>query len=300
MRHILSIPVIVAVAIAGWVCPASADEVALAGRGILEKNKQAVVTVELVIKMQYSMAGAGSQQNEMKSEVSGTVIDASGLTVVSLSATDPAAVYQEMMSHGGEEGSPRIESTVSDVKILKDGGGETPAKIVLRDKDLDLAFVRPQAKEGETYAFVDFAQGAKPEVLDPLVILNRMGKVANHSYSASVGRIAAIMEKPRTFYIPNAGDITNEIGVPVFALDGRVVGITLLRMTKSVGGASGFMGENSPIIVILPADDIVEAAKQAPSYESAPEPAPLASADSASEDGAAATSEPPAVSEAAQ
>ena len=39
-----------------------------------------------------------------------------------------------------------METEVNDIKILLEDGAEVPAEIVLRDKDLDLAFIRPKAK----------------------------------------------------------------------------------------------------------------------------------------------------------
>ena len=59
------------------------------GRAIFQKYQHAVVTVQIVVKSKISMAGADGQSNESRQEVTGTVIDPSGLTVLSLSATDP-------------------------------------------------------------------------------------------------------------------------------------------------------------------------------------------------------------------
>jgi len=207
---------------------ATADEVADAGRAMLQKHRTSVVTVKLVIRQHFSMSGMGSEQSESPAEVTGTVIDPSGLTVVSLTATDPASLYASMMGDDDTQGL-KVESTVTDAKILQDDGTEVNAKVVLRDKDFDLAFVRPETKPGEQYAFVDFTQAAQPQLLDELVVLNRLGRIANRAYAASVERVESIIEKPRTFYVPGKDPSTADLGSPVFALDGRVVGIGLLR-----------------------------------------------------------------------
>ena len=78
------------------------------------------------------------------------MVDPSGLTVLALSACDPSEMYQRMMG----EDYPRtsVETEVTDMKILLDDGTELPAEIVLRDKDLDLAFIRPKTKPASPMA----------------------------------------------------------------------------------------------------------------------------------------------------
>jgi len=64
------------------------------------------------------------------------VISSTGLTVVSDAASNPWAMW------ASEEG-PKIDVDTSDVKILLEDGREIPARFVLRDHDLDLAFIQP-------------------------------------------------------------------------------------------------------------------------------------------------------------
>src|SRR5271168_1905575 len=124
----------------GMAASARPDEMAQKGREIFNKNQHAVVTVSEVLKMSTSDA---SHANETKQDLTGTVVDSSGLTVLALSACDPAEIYQRMM---GDDSSRKVETEVTDLKILLDDGTEVPAEIVLRDKDLDLAFIRPKTK----------------------------------------------------------------------------------------------------------------------------------------------------------
>ena len=72
-----------------------ADDSAVAGRQVLEKYKNAVVTVKLVIKQGMSSGGEDSK-NEVKSETTGTIIDPSGLTIISRSAIDPSTTMNEL------------------------------------------------------------------------------------------------------------------------------------------------------------------------------------------------------------
>ena len=236
-----------------------ADELADKGRDIFKKHQHAVVTVQVVQKVTYTSGGRTSEPNEMKQDISGTVIDPSGLIVLALSAVDVGELYKRM--------DPRykVETEVSDVKILLDDGVEIPAEIVLRDKDLDLAFIRAKSKPASPMAAVDLGKAAKADVLDQVVTLNRLGRAAGRAYSASVERISAVVHKPRTFYIPDSTMTGTSLGSPAFALDGNIVGILVMRSISSGGGGSmnNFRPDNMTSI-ILPAEDIVKAAKQAP------------------------------------
>src|SRR6266487_3234069 len=77
----------------GWTLPTpAADEIAVKGRQIFQKYQHATVTVQLVMKSKMSMPGFGGRSNESKQDATGTTIDPSGLTVLSLSATDPGSI----------------------------------------------------------------------------------------------------------------------------------------------------------------------------------------------------------------
>ncbi|MBI5095043.1 MAG: trypsin-like peptidase domain-containing protein [Candidatus Hydrogenedentes bacterium] len=277
-----------AVAAAALVFSAAADEAAVAGRTVLDAHKNAVVTVSLVIKQQFSMGGSGSQEQEEKAEVTGTVIDPSGLTVLSLSQTDPSALIQSMMGDMTDGGDMKIDSTLADVKIITEDGKELAAKVVLRDKDLDLAFIRPTEKPAAPLASINLKESGTPQILDQILVLNRLGKVANRAYAMSVDRVEAIIAKPRTFYVPGRGESTGALGCPAFTIDGKIVGVALLRTIPgglSGGGMMSMMGggHDSVLPVILPAADILEAGQQAPAAADVkdepkpkPEPAPAA------------------------
>src|SRR3982074_1616341 len=97
--------------------PCFADELAEKGRAVFKKNQHAVVTVQIVIKSKFSVSGRGGQSNESRQDVTGTVVDSSGLTVLSLSAVDPGQLLQNMMSGGSEDESKfKMETELSDVK----------------------------------------------------------------------------------------------------------------------------------------------------------------------------------------
>ena len=247
--------------------PAGADEFAEKGRAVFKKNEHAVVTVQLVVKSKFSMGGMGGQSSESRQDVTGTVLEPGGLTVLSLSATDPGQLMQSMMSGMGDEDSKfKMETELSDIKILLNDGTEAAAEVVLRDRDLDLAFVRPKVKLAGTMAALDVAQLGKVELLDQVVVLNRLGSAAGRAYSASLARIAAVVERPRLFYVPEGGLST--LGAPAFTMDGKFVGLFVMRALKGRSGGGGmgmfsFQPDNVTGIIVT-AKDILEAARQAP------------------------------------
>ena len=243
---------------------AFAEDNAVAGRKILAKNQDAVVTVRLVVSYNVSFNGR-DQHNESKSEVVGTVIDPSGLTVISLTTIDPSAMIAR--SPAAQQGL-KISTEVKDVKIVLADDTELPAEVVLRDKDLDLAYLRPTEKPAKPLPALDLTKPGKPQVLEEVVSLNRLGKIANRVVTVSLERVDAIVTKPRLFYVMGVGG-SSSIGSPVFTLTGAPFGIILMR-NASTGGEAPMIsvnmgaGNNSgSMLIVVPAVDILDDAKQA-------------------------------------
>ena len=256
--HLPLILVALVLGLAGSVAPCRADQLAEKGRDIFNQNQHAVVTVQVVLKVSSSSAGRSS---ESRQEITGTVVDPSGLTVLALSVADPSEMYQRMMAEQGSQNKLDIE--VTDLKILLDDGTELPAEIVLRDKDLDLAFIRPKTKPASPMTAVDLTKSAPAQLLDEVITLNRLNSAAGRAYAASVERISAVIQKPRTFYIPDSSLTSTTLGSPAFALDGKVVGLLVMRAVNSKSG-SGRSGRENMTSIILPAEDVLKGAKQAP------------------------------------
>ncbi len=265
----VSTKAVVVFVVLGLVCGAAAlaQSVEDQGRAILEKNQKAVVTVQLVIKM--SMGAMGSDAEESKQESTGFIIDPTGLIVMPLSVTDPGGMMESMMSAMGADGDQfKMQTSLGEIKALLDDGTELPAQVVLRDKDLDLAFLRTREKPAKPLPFIDLGQSGEARVLDQVVALNRLGKVANRASSVSLERIEAIVKKPRVLYLPGNDPTQSGLGSPIFTLDGKTLGMIVMRTIKDEGGGMmDLMGGGmmkGMASVILPAGDILEAAKQAP------------------------------------
>jgi hypothetical protein len=247
-----------ALALAGAAVPGRADEIAEKGRDIFKQHQHAVVTVQAVMKISYPGA---AKTSENRQDLTGTVVDPSGLTVLALSACDPTEMYQRMMSE--EAAKYKLDIEITDLKILLDDGTEIPSEIVLRDKDMDLAFIRPKTKPASPMAAVDLAKAAPAQMLDQVITLNRLNSAAGRAYAASVERISAVIQKPRTFYIPDSAMTSTTLGSPAFTLDGKVVGVFVMRAISSKGGGSRNY-RDSMTTIILPAEDILKGARQAP------------------------------------
>jgi S1-C subfamily serine protease len=270
MKHVTLFAVLVAlVTILPDTRPAEAQEGRAALREMVKKWQDAIVNVRVVLKVRMSMAGREMNSSDESVDTVGTVIDPSGLTVLSLSALNPGAMMNKLMSSaGGGNGQDQIgiTSEPTDVKIRMADGREVAARIVLRDEDLDLAFLRPTVAPDKPMTAVNLGEGGKPAMLDEVVVLSRLGRVGGWTPSASVHNIGAVIERPRTFYV--LGGATGGTGTPAFLPNGRIVGLLTMRqvdpgrasMMSMMGGTEGL----GLLAVILPAADVLEIASQAP------------------------------------
>jgi hypothetical protein len=232
----------------------------------VKKWQDAIVNVRVVVKMRMSMGGREMQSNDDTIEAVGTVIDPGGLTVVSLSSINPGPMMTKLMSSstGGGQNID-IASEPTDLKIRLADGRELQSTIALRDEDLNLAFIRPINPPAKPLVAVNLADGGQPALLDQVVVFGRLGRVGGWAPSAALRDIGGIVLKPRTFYVL-AGESAG-IGTPAFLPNGKIVGILTVRQVANdrpsafatMSGAEGL----GLLPVILPADDVLDIAKQA-------------------------------------
>lgn len=255
--------------------PAAADPIEEAGRGIIAKAQDAVVSVKLTVKESMAFEGHSSQKHDSTIEATGTCVDPSGLVVVSLRTIDRSEMMGALsMGFGDDSFKSKYDSEITDVKIVVGANAEIPARVVLRDKDLDLAFVKPIAKPDKPFAALDLAKDGKPRLLEQVIIVDRMGKPENRQPVALVSRIGSIIEKPRTFYIATDLLTAMTLGSPVFTADGKMVGIMVYRiqpMGRRESADAMSMGRGGLTPGVLPAADVLDVLKQA---LAAPEKAP--------------------------
>jgi len=183
------------------------------------------------------------------------VLDASGLTVLSLSTLQPDDLMSRQLS-ARVSADTRVDVTTepSEIKMHLADGREVPAKLVLRDQDLDLAFIRPAQAPATPMTCVD-APSVKASILDLLFVIQRTSEATGWSTAAAFGTVQLVIDKPQTYYqvsMPTVGG--GGLGSPIFDPAGRFVGVILLRNSGGRGSSSSG---------ILPADEIRDIAKQA-------------------------------------
>jgi S1-C subfamily serine protease len=247
--------------------PARAQDPRATAREVVQRWQDAIVNVRVVLKTRMSMGGREMQSADDSVDAVGTVIDPSGLTVMSLGSLNPGAMMNKIVGAGGGAAENRVDisSEPTELKIRLSDGRELPARIVLRDEDLDLAFIRPTTKPASPLVAIDLRESARPVLLEQVVVLSRLGRVGGWTASAALADVGALIERPRTFYV--LGGAPASMGTPAFTAAGKLVGLLTLRqvdpgrssMFSMMGGAEAI----GLLPVILPAADVLEIAKQA-------------------------------------
>jgi hypothetical protein len=249
------------------------------GRKVLKSSANALIGVTAIAKLQIKASGgaSGSSEQELKIDATSLVIDASGLSVMSLTNLNPQNALPRMRGRGrnGEPVDVSIECELRGLKLRLPDGSEVPARMVLKDDDLDLAFVAPNeplSEANKRQIAVVKPERAKVEVLDNVIQLGRMNKEFNYAPAVQLARIQAVLTKPRPYYL----GVTSGLGTPVFNEQGRMVGmvtrfVSAEKEAASEGAGSG-RGGQAAVRVVLPAGDIARLVDQA--KEAAKKPAP--------------------------
>ncbi|MFQ5422490.1 MAG: serine protease [Phycisphaerae bacterium] len=178
---------------------------------LLKSRSDALVSVKFVLKR-------GDAEREM--EIMGIVVDATGVVLCSSLQLGTSPLMQ--MTGG--------TATPTDVKVLiGDDTDGLEAKLVSRDSELDLAWIRIKEPGDRKFAFLDLAQSARPKPGERLLSLGRMSKYYDRAVVVTEGRMSGVTRKPREMYIPGAA-LEGEPGRPVFSASGELVGIVILSI----------------------------------------------------------------------
>ncbi|MDA7756466.1 serine protease [Opitutales bacterium] len=220
---------------------------------LLKKKADCVTWVSITMRVEVSAGGRSMPPQEQKLEALGTILAEDGLTVLSLSTVDPRSKILSRIRTSGAS----VQVNYTEVLILMPDGSEIPAKILLKDNDLDLAFVLPlenkdeQAKgTSKKFSFIpnQATRPSTPTVLDEVVSMSKLGRNLYRQSTLRRGWVNAVIEKPRQYYV-----IENTTpGTPVFNKEGIWLGIVVYKMERGRPSA----------VVTLPAKDILEIAEQ--------------------------------------
>lgn len=239
--------------------------IAKVGRDIREKYNSSIVTVKTAMKQTM-----GGRTGESRSENGGVVVNAEGLTVISLSAIDPSLLLKQMYA-GRIPAGTDLSAEVTDIKIVLADQSEVSAEVVIRDPDLDIAVIRPTAKLSTPVTPVDISGNAKPDLLDEVIVAKRLDQKADNALGLSVVHIGAVVKKPRLFYVLGETTPMSGLGSPVFTADGVFLGVIVVRT-----GVSDDSINRAPLGIVIPAANIrdnVEQAKEAPPTKKTEKPA---------------------------
>jgi hypothetical protein len=220
-------------------------------RKLLQENANCVTWVSVTVKLEISAGGRSLPPQEQKLEALGTIIAEDGLTVLSLNKVDPTAnILSRIRSPGAT-----VNVNYTEVMLLMQDGTEVPAKLLLKDVDLDLAYVLPIKERKDEYKEVIFSkvpsqakQNADPLILDEVVSIGKLRQTLYRQSTLQRGWVNAVIQKPRKYFVIE----NTSPGTPVFDQSGKWLGVVVYKMV------SGRPSE----IVTLPASDVLEIAQQ--------------------------------------
>lgn len=223
---------------------AQEESIEAKARKLLEDHKGALVVVTAKGLLKAKTTGDPLPDREQQRRTLGVTIGDDGLLVVSNSAID-AAVGLDGQQAKLEENIVTIQSALTEFSEVEISYGDTTllhGKVVRQDVEADVAFILPDAAEAKAlnkkFEKIDLSQfAATADVADQVVGLSRSSAVYGYMPTLVMGRITGVFKGERTFFVTDAGTAQ---GIPVFTLDGKPVGITVVRIID--GQPSGVLG----------------------------------------------------------
>jgi hypothetical protein len=255
MRAVLAaVPVAVACAV-----PGVAADIRDVARDALANHRAAIVTVKLTLKQRFIADGRERNTSESQLEIAGTLLTPEGLTVVSDVASNPAA-----MAMAAPGSNTRLDTETGAVEIALPDGREVAARFVLRDSDLDLAFLMPR-EPLEGLPSIELVDAPAPRPLDDLIFLFPLSKSLNREIAVTIDAVRGVIQKPRTFVVADSFIGLQSLGCPVFDQSGRAVGLVVMRRSPVRARPSGGFRDMFEFLnpVVLTATDVNGVAEQA-------------------------------------
>ncbi len=211
--------------------------------GLLDKTVSSIVTVKVVLKIEIGIMGQ-AQNEELRSELQGVVVDDTGLIMISNAEISSDRIMEALSNTGNPMmASVDLTMTPTDFKVIfGTEEDEYDAFLVAKDTKLDLAFLQVTGITDRTLIAINFTEGATPAVGDTVVAIGRLKKGYDYAPFAATARVSGAIRKPRKAWILD-GNITS-YGLPVFSSSGDVIGvlITLAPTTTDDSGGSSVGG----------------------------------------------------------
>ena len=241
--------------------PGQDDPGALAA--LAARADAALVTVKHILKVE---GGGDTGSEEEESELTALMIEPGGLVLCANSVLlGQAGLMARFQPEAG------LSVTPTDVKVLIGDDTEgVKARVLSRDTDLDLAWIQIDEPAPTPYIFIDLTNAAAGELAQPLLTAGRLGKFFDRSLILEEGRVLGKTTKPRELFIASGvstqpGSPSNRAGMPVFATDGKVLGIAVLQLPAAEdlqagrGDGSEYQGYDR---MVLPASEVLKATKR--------------------------------------
>jgi hypothetical protein len=213
-------------------------------RKLLEQHKSSLVVVTAKGMLKAKTTGEPLPDRDQQRRTLGVTIGEDGLLVVSNSAID-ASVGLAGQQARMDENVVTIQSALTEFSEVEISYGDSTllkGKVLRQDVEADVAFILPdqEAAKAANKVFdrVDLSQfAATAEAADQVVGLSRSSAVYGYMPTLVMGRITGVFKGDRTFFVTDAGTAQ---GIPVFTLDGKPVGVTVVRIID--GKPSGVLG----------------------------------------------------------
>lgn len=240
--------------------PACAQAPASPFAAHIAKYEAAVVSVKTVASLKTSIGGKQADTSEEEQECSGVVVSPAGLVAVCLSSVDPTDLYSDYIEASEDVGeNVQFTAELKSITLHFSDGREAPGEMAIRDKDLDIAIIRPKTALAAPAASVDLSDSAELGLMDDLLLIARMGRAGSWITVAGVEQVKGIFTKPRKMYFVPYSPTGEESDVGALAVteSGKVAGLHVYRnVPDGTDDMTYFM-------VVMPAKEIAALAKQA-------------------------------------
>lgn len=220
------------------------DSVEDKARALLEQHKAALVVVTVKGNLEATTSGDPLPAREQQRRTLGVTIGDDGLVVVSNSAIDASLGLEGQQAQLDEKvvTIKSAKSAFTEVEISYGDSTLLHGKVVRQEPEADIAFILPDKAEAtalnKTFDKVDLSQfAATAQEADQVVALSRSSAVYGYMPTVVLGRITGVYKGDRTFFVTDAGTAQ---GIPVFTMDGKPVGLTVVRIID--GKPSGVLG----------------------------------------------------------
>ena len=219
-------------------------------RNLLKNHSDCVTWVSVNVRIEISANGQSFPPSERKLEALGTVLHQDGLTVLSLNQVDPTySILSRMRS------PTDVKVDYTEVMILSKDGREIPSRFLLKDEDLDLAFILPDesknVSEKNIFQHVSGISEANASIIEPLDQVVSLSKLDQNLYRQPIlthGFVNTVITKPRNYLVIEK--VTP--GAPVFNDLGKWLGVTVFKKEN----------KRPTEVITIPSEDILELAEQ--------------------------------------